>query len=117
LQDRGCIQIDVAGASHYRVIPREQAVTVDDGGRSRTAVPLIALIDAEITASPENWRYKFYAADGFTHGGYATWANLQRGYIELDTRKLVFAASEGLPHSFRVKDAYRIELSPLREPQ
>jgi hypothetical protein len=112
LEDRSCFRIDVAARAHYCVIPRARAVVIDDNGVRRTAVPLAALFDAEIVQEPEKWRYKLYATDGFTHGGYATWKNLQHGYIELETRRVVFAASENLPHSFRIKDAFRIEVLP-----
>ncbi len=111
-QDKGCFQIDLDGHSHALRIPTERAVSVDDGGVTRNAVPLAALFDEDVVADPTRWRYKLYATDGFTHGGYATWDNLQHGYIEVGTRKVFFDASQNLSHSFRIKDAYRIELLP-----
>jgi hypothetical protein len=108
--DRACFRIDSGDKVIYRVIPSDRATSIDDGGRSRTVVPLTALIDATAVGNPAGKRFKFYATDGFTHGGHATWENLQHGYIEVETRKLIFDASQELPHSFRIKDAFRVEV-------
>jgi hypothetical protein len=111
LEDKGCFQVDFGDRSVYLQIPRQRAVTVEDSGVSRTAVPLVVLLEGAGISEPGGWRYKLYASDGFTHGGHATWENLRHGYLEIDTRKVFFEAAQGLPHSFRIKDAYRIELS------
>lgn len=111
-EDKGCFQIDVDGRSHARRIPTERAISVEDGEVTRNAVPLSALLEGGVVEDPTQQRYKLYATDGFTHGGYATWENLQHGYIEVDTRKVFFDASQNLSHSFRIKDAYRIEVLP-----
>ena len=110
--DRHLLQIDVGSKTYCRPIHRARATTIDDGGVTRTVVLIATLVDREIVEQPTAQRYKLYATDGFTHGGYATWDNLRHGYIELATRKVVFAESQKLPHSFRIKDVYRIEVLP-----
>ena len=79
---------------------------------SGTAIHLADLIDADIAEVPEDWRYQAYGTDGYTFGGYASWSNMQNGYLELTTRRIVFESSEELDHSFFVKDSYLIVLTP-----
>ena len=107
--DRRCFRINVDGRALQRRIPGDRATTIDDGGVERVVVPLTEVIDADAIGNAAERRYKFYATDGFTHGGYATWENIRNGYIEIDTRKLIFAPSQDLSHSFRIKDAFRVE--------
>ena len=109
--DRSCIAIERDGARRIRRLTDYTPVRVDDRGTLRTVIRLSDLIDAEIAPKPHTWRFKLYATDGFTHGGHASWPNLQHGFIELKSRRVFFADSEGLPNTYRVRDTYLIELS------
>ena len=65
-----------------------------------------------IVSDPENFRYQIYGTDDYTFGGYATWQNMENGYIEVVTRRTIFDENQNLDSSFRVKFSYKIVISP-----
>ncbi|MBN1944246.1 MAG: hypothetical protein JW797_01165 [Bradymonadales bacterium] len=112
LTNLDCIEIQRGETAYHRWLVDYPTLQFDDEGTLRTVVPLADLVDEEVAADPDAWRYQVYGTDGFTFGGFATWTNMLNGYIELTTRKVVFDPSQELPRSYRVKDAYLIVLSP-----
>ena len=112
LTDTGCLEVVRGETTYYRFLGDYTTIEFDDNGTTRTVVPLGDLIDAEVAPVPADWRYQIYGSDGYVFPGYATWTNMQNGYIEVGTRKVVWDTSQALPDSWRVKDSYRIVLSP-----
>jgi len=107
-----CMEIQRGEAVTHRWLARYSSFSYDDRGTERTVIRLAELIDAEVTATPERFRYQVYGSDGYTFGGYATWEQLQQAYVELGSRRIIFEPALELPHSYAVKDAYLIVLSP-----
>jgi hypothetical protein len=112
MTDLDCMDVQRGESHYFRRLSAFETIEYDDEGTTRTVVPLALLIDAEVTDRPEEWRYQIYGTDGFTFGGYATWTNMENGYIEIGTRKVVWDPSQELPRSYRVRDAYLILLTP-----
>jgi hypothetical protein len=112
MTDTNCVEVQVGERTYYRRLDEYDTVDIDDEGTTRTCVPLPDLIDAEVTATPEDFRYQVYGTDGYTYGGYATWTNMLNGWIELGNRRIYWDPSQMLPNSWNVRDSYLIVLSP-----
>ena len=112
MTDSNCVQIQLGEQMFYRRLDVYDTVDIDDEGTPRTCVALPDLIDAGITLTPEDYRYKFYGTDGYTHADYGTWDNMLNGYIELGIRRLYWDPSQLLPNSWNVRDTSLIVLSP-----
>ncbi|MBN2495908.1 MAG: hypothetical protein JXR96_15055 [Deltaproteobacteria bacterium] len=112
LEDTNAFEIQRGESSFCRYLDRFESFEFQDGDYTRTVIRLAELVDAEVAEVPEDFRYMIYGTDGYTFGGYATWDNIQNGYIELGTRRVVWEPSQELPHSFRVKDAYLMVCTP-----
>lgn len=110
--DANCVQIHRGEAVFHRRPSGFPAFDLDDRGTVRTVIRLHALIDAEVAADPAAWRYQFFGTDNYTFGGYATWEQVLQAYLELGTRRILWEPALELPDSWRVKDTFRIVLSP-----
>lgn len=112
LTDKNAIEVVRGEQTFCRYLSDYDSFSYQVDVYSGTAINLHELIDEEITTTPDSWRYQVYGTDGYTFGGFATWTNMLRGYLELTTRRVIFELDQELPHSFYVKDAYRIVLTP-----
>ncbi len=109
--DSACLEIVRDGVVFYRRIDGLPTLTIDDGGIERTVVPLASVLQPDLPPPLDDWHLKIIAVDGFSHGGFADWTNIEHGYLEVGTRRVVFTADQYLPDTFRVHDAYRMELT------
>lgn len=112
LIDANCVQIHRGEAVFFRRPSGFPAFDLTDRGTVRTVIRLHALIDAEVAADPTAWRYQFFGTDNYTFGGYATWEQVLQAYMELGARRIIWEPALELPDSWRVKDTFRIVLSP-----
>ena len=107
-----CFEIHKGETVIYRHLSDYSTLEFDDDGTVRTVARLQEIVGLDMVDDPSAWRYQVYGTDGYTFGGFATWTNIENGYIEPGIRKVVFEPSQELPHSFRVKDAWKMVLSP-----
>jgi hypothetical protein len=110
--DKNCFELQRGESHYFRKLDTYETQVFDDKGNDRVVVRLQDLVDSEVAEDPAAWRFQVFGTDGYTFGGFATWVNVQNGYIELGTRKVVWEPSQELPDSWRVKDAYLMVLSP-----
>ena len=112
LGDSDCVQVHRGESVFYRRPSHFESLQVMDRDTPRTVIRLTALIDAEVTDDPVAWRYQFIGVDNYTFGGFATWDQLQQGYMEVGSRRVIWDPTLELPDSWRVKDTWRVVLSP-----
>ena len=110
--DTNCLEIHRGESVFYQRISKFDTLEFDDEGTPRTVVKLSDLIQAEITETPENFRYQVFGTDEYTFGGYASWDQVMQGYMEVGARRVIWEPTLELPDSWGVKDSYRIQLSP-----
>jgi hypothetical protein len=114
IDDTDCIEIYLGESIHHYRISDFTVVDYEREGETLAGIRLSDLIDSGVTDSPDNFRYQVWGSDGYTFGGYASWSNMQNGYMELDSRTLFFELSQELPDSYNVKDSHKITLSPAK---
>lgn len=112
MTDRSCIMLKRGESEYFKFLDNYETMEFDDEGTIRTVVMLWELVDEEIAPQPNEFRYKIFGTDGYSHSDYLYWENFLGGYIEIGTRKVVFEVEQELPHLYRVKDAYLIVLFP-----
>jgi hypothetical protein len=110
--DTDCIEIHNGESIHYKKISLLPTVEIVHDGETLTVVPYAEIITSDLISDPENFRYQIYGTDDYTFGGYATWYNMENGYLEVTTRRTIFDESQNLDASFRVKFSYKILISP-----
>jgi hypothetical protein len=115
MTDKNCVEIHRGESVYYRHIDYYPTSEFDDKGTVRTVIDLADLIDPEVAAEPDAWRYQIFGTDGYTFGGYAEWDHMLQGYMEVGARRVVWEPALELPDSWRVKDAWLITLSPAGE--
>ena len=113
MTDRSCIMVRIGETEYIRYLADYETLEFNDEGTMMTVIHLWQLVDEEITAEPDQQRYKIYGTDGYTFSDYLYWDNLLGGYIEIGTRKVVYDPAQELARLYRVKDAYLIVLLPL----
>lgn len=111
--DINCIEIQIGEQKFHRWFADYQSLTYTYEADEYTVMHLHELIDSDITNEPQNYRYQMYGTDGYTFGGFASWENMQNGYMVLGERRVLFDPSQQLPHSFNVKLSYLMVLSPV----
>lgn len=116
MTDKDCLQIEKGEAKVLRLISRYTTMSytdVDQGTTTQmTVAKLTDIIGTDVVPDPENWKYQIYGTDGYTFGGFATWTNMQHGYLEPGSRLVVWEPEQNLPRAYRVKDSYRVVISP-----
>jgi hypothetical protein len=115
LGNKDCVEIRRGEKVFYRHVSDYDVTDYDDKGTVRTVIRLYDLVDEHVAAEPEKWRYQLFGTDGFTFGGFANWDQMLQGYMEVGSRRVVWEPILELPESWRVKDTYRIEMSPAGE--
>lgn len=113
MTDRGCIMLQRGETQYFRSFADYATMEFNDKGTTRTVNRLWELVDAEIAASPGDYRFKIYGTDGYTHSDYLTWANIQGG--SLYWAAALFNGSRDLsPRENDLPDvALRLVLEPL----
>lgn len=116
MTDNNCFEVDKGETKVLRLINKCASFDyndVDQGETTvRTVIKLTDLVGTDVVGDPENWQYQVYGTDGYTFGGYATWTNVLHGYMDVNERRVVFEPEQNLPRSYRVKDSYRMVISP-----
>lgn len=112
ITDKNCIQIQRGESIYYRRPAEYKSFEYNDKGITRTVIRLSEMFDANIAENLTKWRYSLLATDGYTFGGYASWDQITQGYLELGSRRVMWEPILELPDSWRVKDLYKIVLSP-----
>ncbi len=114
MTETDCVEIHIGERVYPLRLGSFTPFAYDDEGESKMVVTLSDLIIEEATETPQNFRYQIWGTDGYTFGGYATYTNMQNGYIEVATRRVIFDPAQELPNSYNVKDTYKITLSPAK---
>ena len=116
MNDKNCFEVDKGETKVLRLINRYNAFDYSDVDQGETTVrhviKLTDLVGTDVVPDPGNWQYQIYGTDGYTFGGYATWTNIQHGYVDVNERRVVFEPEQNLPRAYRVKDSYRMVISP-----
>ncbi|MBP7553456.1 MAG: hypothetical protein KA885_08515 [Spirochaetes bacterium] len=112
LNNTNCFEVVKGETTYKRWLSDYDSFEYDYEGSMMTAINLRELINEEVTANPENFRYKIYGIDNYTFGDYASWTNIQNAVVGIGTRRVVFNPNQSLDHSYNIKWAYRIVLSP-----
>lgn len=108
-----CIEILRGEVAHHRWLADYEAFRYEDPRHGVIDVIRWAdMVDEEVTTTPDRFRYQIYGTDGYTFGGYVTWADILNAYLDTNARRTTFDESAGLEASFNVKDSYRLVLSP-----
>ena len=112
INNTNCFEVVKGETTYKRWLSDYDSFEYDYEGSMMTAINLRELINEEITAAPENYRYKIYGIDNYTFGDFASWTNIQNAVLGIGTRRVVFNPNQGLDHSYNIKWAYKIVLSP-----
>lgn len=121
--------LSVIGGCSRSVRPKSDSMPVELGGRIFTryldlletrdyegekVVVLADFIDSAITAYPTAYAYRIFGSDGYYPAMKGVpdniWTELNKGYLKLGDRGVVFDSSLHLPRKYNVSDVASLEL-------